>query len=191
MMIIGIDFDNIINNLNEKTLELYNAHSGKSIQMSDITTYNFYDCLPSEDAEGIVKLFKNKTLWDVLTPIAGARDGLQKLIDKGHKVYLVTASSPESFMWKMSWLKKYFAFFNTDNCVRMMDKSLFKCDILIEDCLEQLIKHKSCQRVCLDYPWNRNENKDLVYDIRRANSWDDILNIINQIETEKAQWDKK
>ena len=98
------------------------------------------------------------------TTIPTTKEGLQKLIGAGNRVYIVTATSPESFVWKMTWFKKYFPFFNTNNVIRMMDKSLFKCDILIEDCLEQLINHKLCHRVCLDYPWNQTIN-DNVYDI--------------------------
>lgn len=187
-MIIACDWDNIINNLTEKVLEIYNAQSGKNIQMSDLTSYNFYDCLAKEDADGIVKLFKNKIMWDSLIPIEGSRNGLQKLIDAGHRVYIVTATAPENFNWKIQFLRKYFSFFNTDNVIRMMDKSLVKCDVLIEDCAEQLIKHKMCYRVCLDYPWNRNI-KDFTYDIYRCKNWTEILEAINKIEKEIKKYE--
>ena len=64
-MICAIDFDNVLNNLAEKTLEIYNKQSGKDIKMTDITAYDFYDCLPKADADGIVKLFKNKSIWKI------------------------------------------------------------------------------------------------------------------------------
>lgn len=187
-MIIAVDFDNVLNNLTEKTIELYNSNSGKNIQMSDITSYNFYDCIDKDDADKIIKSFKNKALWDSLTPITGARESLQKLIDAGHKVYIATATAPENFQWKLSWLKKYFSFFNTDNVIRIMDKSLLKCDILIEDNTDQLVKHKLCHRICLDYPWNHNVS-DFVYSIRRCQDWNQILNEINKIEEEMDQYE--
>ena len=190
-MIVAVDLDNILNNFTEKILEIYNSQSGKHIQMSDLTSYDFADCLPKEDANGIIKLFKNKTMWDSLSPISGARDGLHQLIDDGHKVYIVTATSPESFPWKIQWLKKYFPFFNTENVVCMVDKSLFKCNVLIEDCMDQLIKNKLCYRICLDYPWNRSDPKDLVYDIRRVKDWKEILETINQIEKERLEWETR
>lgn len=179
-MIICVDFDNVLNNLTEKTIELYNSNSDKNIQMSDLTSYDFYSCVNKDDADKMVKLFKNKALWDSLTPIAGAREGLQKLIDAGHKVYIATATAPENFMWKINWLKKYFSFFNIENVIRIMDKSLLKCDVLIEDSVEQLIKNKLCERICLDYPWNRNVS-DFVYGIHRCQNWSEILDEINKI----------
>ena len=57
-MIIVCDIDSVLNNLMEKTLELYNSRTGKNIQLTDMTAYNFEECLPKEDADGLSKLFK-------------------------------------------------------------------------------------------------------------------------------------
>lgn len=187
-MIIALDLDNCLNDLTEKTLEFYNSQNDQKIQMSDLTSYSFDDCLNKKDAEGIMRLFKNKVLWDSLKPIAGAREGLQKLLDAGHRVYIVTATAPENFAWKVQWLKKWFPFFNSDNVWRIMDKSLLKCDILIEDSLEQLIKHKLCHRICLDYPWNRSVD-DFVYDIKRCKTWNEILEMITTIKEEMEKYE--
>ena len=190
-MIIAVDFDNILNNLTEKVLEIYNAQSRKNIKMTELTAYNFYDCLPKDDADGIVKLFKNKNMWDALSPIEGSRDGLQKLIDAGYRVYIVTATAPENFAWKISWLKKYFPFFNSDNVIRMKDKSLFKCDIMIEDFYDQLIKNKLCHKVILDYPWNIDEAKDWVHGTHRCKNWKEIVEVVKKIKDEVAEWTEK
>ena len=187
-MIVIVDFDNVLNNLTEGVIELYNSTSEKKVQISDLSSYNFYDCLDQESADKIVKLFKNKSLWDSLIPIEGAREGLQKLIDDGHKVYIATATAPENFQWKINWLKKWFPFFNTDNVIRIMDKSLLKCDILIEDNLDQIIKHKLCNRVVLDYPWNKNVD-DFIYDIHRCTNWSEILDEINKIKEEMKSYE--
>ena len=109
-MRIICDIDDILNDLIPKTLTLYNAHTGKNVQLADITTYDFYDCLPDEDANGIIEVFKDKKLWDSLRPLAGAQKGLRTLINSGHEVYLATATLPETLPWKIEWLKKYFSF---------------------------------------------------------------------------------
>lgn len=190
-MIICLDWDCVLNNLMDKTLEIYNTQSGKNIQMSDLISYNFYDCLDKDDADDIVKLFKNKAMWDSLSPVEGSRKGLQKLLDDGHRVYIVTATATENWTWKISWFKKYFPFFNIDNVVRMNDKSLFKCDIMIEDCYEQLIKNKMCHKIILDYPWNRDESKDWVHGTYRCENWVEIVEAVNKIQDEVAEWIEK
>lgn len=186
-MIIVCDIDNILNNLAEKTIEMYNSRSNKNIQFSDIVSYNFYDCFPKEDADGIVSLFKDKSLWDSLKPLEGSQNGLKQLIKRGHQIYLATATDPVNFGWKLLWLKQYYPFIPEDNVIRIMDKSLLKADVLIDDCLDNLIS-SFAERVCLDYPWNHNELKDYAYGIRRAYRWSDIINIINTIDKEMKKY---
>lgn len=188
-MIIMCDIDGVLNNLVEQTLEVYNSRNGKNIQISDITTYNFFDCLPYEDAQGIVSLFKEKSLWDSLIPLPSSQNAIKQLIKKGHQIYLATATDPINFEWKIEWLKKYFSSIPSDNVIRIMDKSLLRCDVLIDDCLDNLIS-AFCERVVIDYPWNQSKTKDYAYDIKRAYGWDDIVDIINNIERKMKEWEK-
>lgn len=188
-MIIVFDIDGILNNLAERAIEVYNSRNNKHIQITDIIAYNFYDCLPKDDADGIVSLFKEKSLWDSLKPLEYSQNGLKQLIKKGHQIYLATATDPINFEWKISWLKQYFPFISEDNVIRIMDKSLLKADVLVDDCLDNLI-NSFADRVVLDYPWNHNELKDYAYGIRRAYNWNDIVNIINNIEKEMKKWEK-
>lgn len=189
-MIIMCDIDCVLNNLIEQTLHIYNSRSGKNIRQSDITSYNFFDCLDENDADEITQLFKEKELWDSLTPINNSEWGLQTLINQGHKVYLATATDPINFQWKIDWLQKHFPFISSDSVIRIVDKSLLRTDILIDDCLDNLICN-ICERICLDYPWNRNDSKDYAYDIYRAKNWIDIINIINDIERKDKEWEKQ
>ena len=189
-MIICFDIDNVMNDLTEKALALYNARANKNIQMSDLTTYNFYDCLSKEDADGIVDLFKDKELWDSLKPLQGAKEGLKHIIKQGHKVFLATATDPINFEWKCSWVNRYFSFIPTDNIIRIMDKSLLRIDVMVDDHLSNLMSNV-CERVCLDYAWNHSSSKDYAYDIKRAYSWEDIIDIINTIERKMKEWEKE
>lgn len=186
-MMLCVDCDNVLNNLTEKTLELYNSQSGKNIQMSDIISYNFYECLPQEDADGIVSLFKEKELWDSLEPIKDSRWGIKALIEKGHKVVFATATHECNFEWKCQWMKEKFPMISIDDIIRISDKSLLRADIMIDDCLEQLTR-SSCDRICLDYPYNRNDEKDFIYDIKRAYDWVDIIKFVEEIERREEEW---
>ena len=188
-MRIICDIDDILNDLIPKTLTLYNAHTGKNVQLADITTYDFYDCLPDEDANGIIEVFKDKKLWDSLRPLAGAQKGLRTLINSGHEVYLATATLPETLPWKIEWLKKYFSFVNPDNVIRIKNKGLLKCDIMIDDHLDNLCSN-SCERIVLDYPHNHSTTKDYAYSIKRAHNWKEIVNFVNEIERNDKEWSK-
>lgn len=189
-MIITCDVDNILNNLGERTLEIYNSRYGKNIQISDITSYNFVDCLPKSDADGIYALFKEKALWESLKPLPGARESLKKLIKNGHNIYLATATDVVNFEWKCEWLSAFYPFIHTDNIIRIMDKSLLKTDVLIEDNIENLTSN-ICERICLDYPYNRSSSKDFAYNIHRVYSWNDIITVIEDIERKNQEWENQ
>jgi 5'(3')-deoxyribonucleotidase len=183
------DIDGILNDLTAKALMLYNSRNNKNIHLSDITAYSFSECLPREDADGICELFKDKELWDSLDPLPGSQKGLRTLINNGHNVYLATATLPENFQWKIEWLKKYFSFLCADNVIRITNKGLLKCDVMIDDCIDNLTSNL-CERVVLDAPWNRNKTKDTVYDIKRAHNWNEIVKIINDLERKNKEWEK-
>ena len=188
-MIIVCDIDNILNDLISQTLTLYNTNKGKNIKSSDITTYELVDCLSLEDAEGICALFKEKSLWHSLKPLPDSQKALHSFIKSGHDVYLATSTDPINFEWKIQWVKKYYPLVNTDNVIRIMNKGLLNCDVMIDDCLSNL-KSNICERIVLDYPWNRSESTDYAYNIHRAYNWSDIVNIINNLEKEMKEWDK-
>lgn len=188
-MIIVVDIDGVLNDLMFKTLDLYNLRNNTNIKLTDITTYNFADCLPQQDADGIIELFKEKELWDSLMPLTDSQAGLKTLVNMGHEIYLATATHPENFMWKVEWIKKYYPFIDTDNIIRIINKGLLKCDVMIDDCLDNLISN-ICDRICLDYPWNRQADKEFAYDIIRVYNWKDIVNIINKLERKEKEWEK-
>lgn len=186
-MIIACDIDCVLNDLMDKVLLIYNARSGKNIKMSDITTYDFFDCLSYEDASKMEDLFKDKELWDSIEPFPDSQWGIQTLKSLGHKIIFATATHECNFEWKCKWMIDKFNLTNANDIVRIMDKSFLRCDVMIDDGLHNLI-HNQCERVCLDYPYNRGETIDYVYSIRRAYNWRDIINIINNIEKENETW---
>lgn len=189
-MIIMCDIDNVLNDLTTKAIAIYNSRTGKNIKIADITTYNFSECLTQEDADGIVSLFKEKELWDSLSPIKDSKWGIETLINLGHRVIFATATHECNFEWKCQWMKVHFPMINTEDIIRISDKSLIKADIMIDDCLEQLI-NSYCERICLDYPYNRNDGKDFVYDIKRAYSWTDIIRFVEDIERADREWENQ
>ena len=188
-MIIYIDIDGTLNDLVPKALALYNSRTGKNINMSDITAYSFYQCLSDEDANGIFHILEEQELWESLEPLPHSQWGIETLINMGHKVFLATATYEEDFSWKCDWITKHFPMIDTQNIIRICNKSLLRGDILIEDCMDNLI-HSYCERICLDYPYNRNTSKDDIYDIYRAHDWKEIIGHVKTIERKMKEWEK-
>lgn len=60
---------------------------------------------------------------------------------------------------------------------------------MIDDCLDNLTSN-ICERIVINHPWNQNKTKEYVYDIHRAYSFKDVVNIIKKIERKDMEWEK-
>ena len=179
-MVIVCDVDDVICNLQEVVVNLFNERHGSSYKVNDFTDYDVMNVLPTQDGIVIRDMYGEPGLYNNVRPMPGAQESLQKLINMGHKVYLVTAAIPKTYGEKVEFIKRYFPFINEENIVCMKHKWMFKADVMIEDNLQTLLAKPHYHRVLLDRPWNKC-NKDYVYDIKRCYNWDDVVAAINEI----------
>lgn len=189
-MRICVDIDDVLCTLVSTGIDLYNSQAHKKLLLSNMTAFNLHNCLSPEDADGLLKVFNSEELYDSLTPVDHAQWGLETLINQGHQVFLATATPYQSFANKVEWVCKNFSCITSKDILCTPNKSILNCDVMIDDNLDNLTKNL-CERIVLDYPWNRNKDKDFVYDIHRAYSWRDIVNIINELERKDKEWDIK
>lgn len=182
-MILCVDLDNTLNNLQEVVINAFNNMYNASYTMNHIKTYNISECLPKEDAINMTELYYKHGLYDMVMPLTGAQNILQKIKNMGHEIYIVTHSVPSIFEEKVNWIKYYFPFIDESHIVSMQNKWMMKCDVMIEDNLDNLLGGHHYERILLDYPWNKGAH-DEIYGIYRAYNWNDILNAINQIDKE-------
>lgn len=179
-MVIACDVDDVICNLQEAVINLFNERYGSNYTVDDFTDYDVMNVLPIQDGIVMRDMYGEPGLYNKVKPLSGAQDALQKLINMGHQVYLVTAAVPKTYGEKVEFVKRYFPFISEENIVCMKHKWMFKCDIMVEDNLQILLAKPYYHRVLLDKPWNQS-NKDYVYDIHRCYNWNDIVAAVNKI----------
>lgn len=179
-MVIGIDVDDTICNLQETVINLFNKRYGTHYSMDDFTEYDVMNILPTQDAVVMKDMYGESGLYDRVKPISGAQEALEKLINLGHQVYLVTAAIPKTYGEKVMFIKRFFPYIDESHIVCMRHKHLFKCDILIEDNLQALLVSPYYHRICFDRPWNR-QISDWTYDIHRCKNWNEIVAVVNKI----------
>lgn len=182
-MVVMCDVDNVIAMLQERVLEIFNERYNKNYTLDDFTDYNIENDLPVQESRDFKKIYGESGLYNTVKPIAGAQNGLRKLVDSGHTVFLVTDAVPSTYGEKVDFIKHYFPFIDSGHIVAMKHKEYFKCDIMIEDNMQNLLAKPYYYRVCLDYPWNRNVHDD-VYDIHRCYDWNEIVAAVEQIAEE-------
>lgn len=180
MAIIQCDVDGVLNNLMETTIEIFNDRYGYNYSINDVTTYNLSNCFASSVASLMKSIFTEPDIWDKVRPLDGSQEGLQKLVNSGHQVYLATNNFPYTFPQKFDWIRNYFPFIEPSKIVCMSDKWMLNADIMIEDCYETLIAKPYYFKICYDQPWNQS-NKDDVRSIYRCYNWENVLTTVNKI----------
>ena len=179
-MVLCVDIDDTICNLQETVIKLFNERFGSSYTLNDFTDYDVMNVLPTQDAMVIREMYGESGLYDKVKPIAGAQEALEKLINLGHQVYLVTAAVPKTYGEKVAFIKRFFPYIDDSHIVSMKHKWMFKADVMIEDNLQTLLAKPYCHRVLFDRPWNQS-TKDYVYGIHRCHNWNDVLAAVNKI----------
>ena len=139
-MKIAIDFDEVLFPTLEKILELYNKKHDEQMTLSQITTYNLYECLDNAIADELISLFVDKSIYNNLQPYKGSIKAIKTLVDKGHEVYIATASDIRNMEWKEKLLQRHFPFIPKENLIRIHNKKLLDVDVMVEDKLDNLIQ---------------------------------------------------
>ena len=179
-MVIAIDIDDTLCNLQDVVINLFNERFGAHYKLSDFIEYDVMNVLPNQDGIVMRDMYGEQGLYSKVRPIAGSQDALQKLINEGHQVYLVTAAIPKTYAEKIEFIRRYFPFIDESHICCIQHKWMFKCDIMIEDNLQTLLAKPYYHRVLFDRPWNQC-NKDYVYDIHRVKNWNEIMEVVNKI----------
>lgn len=186
-MIITIDFDETLFPTLQRVIEIYNKRYDQTLSLEQITTYNLYECLDSSVADELLNLYCEREAYENLQPFKNSARVLKSLVEKGHEIYIATATDVKNLEWKEQLLQKHFPFVPKNNLIRIHKKNLLKTDVLIEDNLNNLTEIFA-DRICFNQPWNHSTSKDMVYDIYRVHNWSEVPNIINSIEKEMKKW---
>ncbi len=179
-MVLCVDVDDVICNLQEVVVNLFNKRYNSHYTLNDFTEYDIMNVLPTQDAIVMKDMYGESGLYNKVRPIPGSQEALEKLINLGHQVYLVTAAVSKTYGEKVAFIKRFFPYIDENHIVSMKHKWMFKCDLMIEDNLQTLLAKPNYHRVCFNQPWNQT-NKDWVYGIHRCYNWDDVFEAINKI----------
>lgn len=171
-MIIGIDIDDVLNNLTESVLTVYRQDTGHQLFLNDIKEYNMTPFIKKEYQDTFFKYFGDKRVWDIIQPIYEGFDCIIDLWDKCHEIYFVTATHPLNLASKYEWLQKFIPFDPYRNLIVACDKSRIRLDILIDDCAEHFLPYH--HGYLMHKPWNEGWEDMLKEQVRPVNDWYEI-----------------
>lgn len=185
--VLAVDIDEtLVDDLVATLLVEYNKKYNDNVKFEDITEYNIQKFLKPE-CKDIFAEFANEELFEKLKPKEGSYV-LLNFLNNYYNIYFLTAGDPITMPYRDKWLKKYYdSFYKSRRLVMCKDKFLFNCDILIDDCQENLKWMPSkCMKILFNQPWNTNFNAELN-GMFRVNDWTDIWNLLAEDDESKER----
>ena len=170
-MTILVDIDSTITNFSETLLYCLNDTYDTKYNYNDIASYNWFEktfakpWLPTE----------YKFFWDDVEVNPTSVSTIESWVKQGHQVYLVTASHFNPMLsYKIKRTLKPFNYelINEHNVVVAQDKSIIRGDLMIDDCVDNLVNFEGV-RICYAQPWNKNWEEAFRY-----NNWNDIDSVV-------------
>jgi 5'(3')-deoxyribonucleotidase len=175
--VLGIDCDDVLNNLITKWLELYNHDYNDNLTKTDVTDWNTSKFVKPECGKKIFDYLLTDGLFDrMVTPPPFAVETTKFLVNH-FEVYIVSSCMPETFLPKVNFIKQYYPHINPNNFIACHDKYLINADYLIDDYHENLRNFRG-NKILMNAPYN--QNIDFEDEVIRVNNWVDIYQWFRQ-----------
>ena len=178
-MTILIDMDDTIEQLLMAWVRNCNAKYGYNVAYEDIREWNVAKAYPGLTREQVYGITYEPGFWASVDPVPDAAETLQRLIDKGHEIFIVTATEYEHIYEKMhDLLFRYFPFLTWDQVIITSRKQMIRGDVLIDDGPHNLIGGEY-RKILYDAPHNQNfdaEGNGMI----RVRNWDEIETVIGK-----------
>jgi 5'(3')-deoxyribonucleotidase len=177
---ILIDMDDTIENLCETWVKFLNRRHDTNYSLEDVTEWDMTRNFPSLSREQIFAPLLEEEFWKEVRPIEGAVDCIKQLIDDGHKVYIVTASHPDTVKLKLdNVLFKYFPYIDFTKVIIASDKQMIIGDVMIDDAPHNL---RGSDVVKILFTASHNKSFDArKWGMYRVNSWEEIYQYISKL----------
>lgn len=179
-MILCIDLDNTLNNLQDAVIERFNERYSTNYTIDNFRDYNIENDISIDNAILMKEMYIEQGIYNYVKPLRGAQKFIQKLISNGHQVYIVTDSDPRIFDEKSKWIHTYFPAIDDAHIIAAKHKWMLRCDVMVEDCIDNLLGKPYYDRIVIDCPWNRDVH-DYAYDIHRCYNFGQAMDVINKL----------
>lgn len=177
-MQILVDMDDVLENLSEAWIACLNEEYGLHVDYRDARDWKMELSFPELTPAQIYAPLYSDEFWHTVRPIPGAAEALEKLMEDGHEIYVVTASNYVTIKTKMEEvLFKYYPFLDWRNVIVAFNKQMIRGDVLIDDAPHNLIGGDYI-KILLDAPHNRRFDAE-SNGMFRAKDWADVIRILS------------
>ena len=179
-MIILVDMDDTIEQLLSALVKRANERFHRSAAVDDISDWSIVCAYPEIEKRQILNLMYEPGFWDTVEPVPGAADALRYLMDKGHQVYIVTATEFDHIPEKMERvLFRYFPFLSLDQVIITGRKQMIRGDVLIDDGIHNL-EGGEYRKILFTAPYNKDYDAE-ANGMILVHGWKEIIEVIDRM----------
>lgn len=159
MFTVAFDFDGVINDLPIKWTRWLNNQYNLSVDEENLKYYDMSLNFPTLSLNQILEPLNKSEFWDTVDYHSEVNFNEQLTTYKSltnTRILIVTATSPETWGVKYEHcVKRLLPDFPVENIILTSRKDLIKCDVLVDDHIENL-KETSAYKVLVDASYNKN-----------------------------------
>lgn len=170
---IGIDLDQVLNDLNAKWIKYYNEEYHDSLTKEDIKSWGIEEYTKPECGKNIFKYLSIPGFFRDLEVQQNAQE-VVKWLCENYEVYILSASHYAVCGDKGEWLQEFFPFIEYHNIMFCHNKSLVHLDYLIDDYGGNL-ENFTGKKILFDSHHNQTEDR-----FTRAKGWLEIKNYFEE-----------
>lgn len=179
-----VDMDDTIEGLSLAWCQYLNWKYGTNVPYEAVNQWDVSKAFPTLTKEQVYAPLLEDDFWDWVKPIDGAAEALQKMIEDGHDVLIVTASTYVTIRAKAEKvLFKYFPFLTWDDVIVTSRKRLINGDVLIDDGVHNHYGG-SYRKILMDAIHNRGIDASVLGSVRVMN-WDEAYIEVCKIANER------
>ncbi len=204
-MRIGIDIDDTMVEFARKFVEFHNEKYGTNVAYEDLHTYYFMEPFNISVQTAVDRVFEffNSNYAKNIKPIEGVSDGISWLKQSGHNLFVIT-SRPDCFeSISIKWFdgnieggsKAFDSIHHVASCDQDSEKYLkvdhrskesvikdLSLDVYIDDHHKKLAGISEMGVITILFTRTWNKDKELLPNMYRADSWNDIVRIIEDLD---------
>lgn len=186
-MRIVLDVDGVLANLHTEWLRRYNRDFNDTVTPADITEWEMESFVKMACGDHVYTYLRDEDLYEQVKPIAGAVAGVKALRALSHQIIYASNCVQYGVDQKYTWLVQH-GFLSPsrgmEGFISIYDKSLLRCDVLVDDRFETVAQFSSFRYGCgivFNQPWNRKVDYPAYPGLLRANNWPQVVDLIKEL----------
>ena len=182
-MIILIDMDDTMEQLLRAWLRAVNKKYNRNAVYDEVRAWDVSKAYPGLTHDQVYGVLSEPGFWKTVEPMPDAPQVIRRLMDRGHEVFVVTASTYDTVHQRMEdHLFRHFPFLSPEQVIITFRKQLLQGDILIDDGVHNL-EGGSYKKILVTAPYNEDYDAE-GHGMIRVNSWKEIEAAVLQLEEE-------